>query len=66
MSVCGGEEGGGTVLSPERKSDSLGALNHFYRNFGENCPSNGIGIELYHLQNTSKSFAFSPEKAWLL
>ena len=49
-----------------------------YGNFGENFPLNGSGIflgtenrnriewviELYHLQNTGKVFAFSRHEAW--
>ena len=48
---------------------------HLYGNFGENLPSIGTGIfffgtenrngiELYHLQNTRKFFAFSREEGW--
>ena len=48
-----------------------------YRNFGKNFPSNRTsclvffggtedrnGIELYHLQNTGKFFAFARHEAW--
>ena len=48
---------------------------HLYGNFGEKFPSNGTGIflgtenrnriELYHLQNTGKFFAFSRNEAWV-
>ena len=46
-----------------------------YGNLGENFPSIGTAIffrtvirneiELYHLQNTGKFFAFSQEEGWL-
>ena len=54
----------------------FGALNHLYGNFGENFPSNRAvwylffgtenrnRIELYHLQNTGKFFAFARHEAW--
>ena len=48
---------------------------HLHENFGGKFPSNGTGIflgtenrngiELYHLQNTGKVFAFSGHEAWL-
>ena len=47
---------------------------HLHENFGGKFPSNGTGIflgtenrngiELYHLQNTGKVFAFSGHEAW--
>ena len=47
---------------------------HLHGNFGGKFPSNGTGIffgtenrngiELYHLQNTGKVFAFSGHEAW--
>ena len=51
----------------------LGSAYHLYGNFREKCPSNGTGIflgtenrkriELYHLQNTGRVFAFSRHEA---
>ena len=57
----------------QEKLETMSAY-HLYGNFGLKFPSNGTGIllgtenrngiELYHLQNTGKFFAFSRLEAW--